>query len=450
MASAKKKTQKKPTRETKLQGDEVARFFGLAEAGTTKGRELRAGLATFLTMAYIIFLNPAILSQAGMDFGAVFVATCLAAAIGSALMGLLANYPIALAPGMGLNAYFAYTVVPALGGSWQIALGCVFISGVLFLALSLTPFREWLINAIPKDLKLGIAAGIGLFLAIIGLQNAGIIQDHPTTLVTLGDFSEPATLLACMGFLLMIYLYARGVGGALLIGIGVITLVAILTGQQAPMLHPAEPPPMAPTFLQLNIEGALAPALIGVIFTFLLMDILDTAGTLIAVGHQGGLLDEEGKLPRLRRALLADSGATVVGAALGTSTTTSYIESVAGIQEGGRTGLTAVIVAILFVLAIALAPVAKSVPLFATAPALVFVACMMLASLKGVNWDDATDYIPAAVIMIAMPLTFSISTGIGLGFITHCVAKAAAGRYSEFNWAVALIAALFLTMLAFG
>ncbi len=450
MASSKKPANKKTRAEAGVQGDEVDRFFGLAEAGTTKGREVRAGLATFLTMAYIIFLNPAILSQAGMDFGAVFVATCLAAAVGSALMGLLANYPIALAPGMGLNAYFAYTVVPALGGNWQIALGCVFVSGVLFLALSLTPFREWLINAIPKDLKLGIAAGIGLFLAIIGLQNAGIIQDHPTTLVTLGDFSEPGTLLACVGFLLIVYFYVRRISGALLFGIGAITLLAIFTGQQAPMLHPITPPEIAPTFLQLNIEGALAPALIGVIFTFLLIDILDTAGTLIAVGHQGHLLDEKGRLPRLRRALIADSGATVIGAALGTSTTTSYIESAAGIQEGGRTGLAALVVAMLFVLAIALAPVAKSVPIFATAPALVFVACMMLASLKGVNWDDASDYIPAAVIVIAMPLTFSISTGIGLGFVTHCVVKAAARRFDEFNWAVALIAALFLAMLAFG
>ena len=441
---------KKTRVEVKPPGDEIDRFFALAEAGTTKGREVRAGLATFLTMAYIIFLNPAILSHAGMDFGAVFVATCLAAAAGSALMGLLANYPIALAPGMGLNAYFAYTAVPAMGGSWQIALGCVFMSGVLFLALSLTPFREWLINAVPKDLKLGIAAGIGLFLAIIGLQNAGIIQDHPTTLVTLGDFSEPTTAFACIGFLLIVYLYACGVSGALLIGIGAITLVAIFTGQQAPMLYAAAPPSIAPTFLRMEFESVFAPGLIGVVFTFLLIDILDTAGTLIAVGHQGGLLDADGKLPRLRRALLADSGATVLGAMLGTSTTTSYIESAAGIQEGGRTGLTSLTVAGLFVAAIALAPIAKSVPLFATAPALVFVACLLLASLKDVNWDDATDFVPVAVIVIAMPLTFSITAGIGLGFITHCVVKAASGRMAELNWAVALIAAMFVAMLAFG
>jgi len=444
------KDEKKKQTEAAPQGDGIDRFFRLAEAGSTKGRELRAGLATFLTMSYIIFVNPAILSQAGMDFGAVFVATCLAAAIGSALMGLLANYPIALAPGMGLNAYFAYTVVPALGGSWQIALGCVFVSGLLFLALSLTPFREWLINAIPKDLKLGIAAGIGLFLAIIGLRDAGVIQADPATLVTLGDFGAPTTQLACVGFLLIVYYYARGIAGALLIGIGAVTLVAILTGQQAPMLYTAAPPSIAPTFLQLDLSGVFAPALIGVVFTFLLLDLLDTAGTLIAVGHQGGLLDEDGRLPRLRNALLADSSATVVGAALGTSTTTSFIESAAGIQLGGRTGLTALAVAGLFLAAIALAPIAKSIPVYATAPALVFVACAMLASLKDVNWDNATDYFPAAVTAITMPLTFSIAAGIGLGFVTYCVIKAASGRFAELNWAVALIAALFVVMLAVG
>ena len=445
---AKPARNKKP--EAVAQGDEVDRFFRIAEAGTTKGREVRAGVTTFLTMAYIIFVNPAILSQAGMDFGAVFVATCLAAAVGSALMGLLANYPIALAPGMGLNAYFAYTAVPALGGSWQIALGCVFVSGMLFLVLSLTPFREWLINAIPKNLKLGIAAGIGLFLAVIGLREAGVIQDHPVTLIGLGDFSEPSTIFACVGFLLIVYAHARGIAGALLIGIGAITVAAIFAGLQMPMLHSAVPPSITPTLLQMDFVGALAPAMIGIVFTFLLLDILDTAGTLIAVGHQGGLLDAEGKLPRLRRALIADSGATVVGAALGTSTTTSYIESTAGIQEGGRTGLAALTVAGLFLLAIGLAPVAKSVPAFATAPALVFVACMMLASLRELDWEDASEYLPAAVTAITMPLTFSISAGIGLGFITHCVIKAARGRFDEISGAVILIAALFVAMLALG
>ena len=445
-----KRPKKPPEPEQVEHRDEVDRFFGLTEAGTRLETEFRAGLTTFLTMAYIIFVNPAILSQAGMDFGSVFVATCLAAAAGSALMGLLANYPIAQAPGMGLNAYFAFTAVPLLGGSWQTALGCVFIAGVLFFILSLTPFREWLINAIPKELKLGIAAGIGFFLAIIGLQGAGIIQADPETLVTLGDLSVPSTIFACVGFLLMAALYARGFPGAILIGIFFITVVAILTGQQPLTKLAAEPPSIAPTLLQMDLLGALAPAFIAVIFTFLLLDVLDTAGTLIGVGERAGLLDDEGRLPRLRRALIADSGATVIGAALGTSTTTSYIESASGIQEGGRTGLTAVFVALFFLLSIGLAPLAQTVPAYATAPALVFVACMMIACLKSVSWDDVTEYVPVAVIAITMPLTFSIATGIGLGFVTHTALKILTRRFSEINGAVALIAALFLVMLALG
>jgi adenine/guanine/hypoxanthine permease len=426
------------------------RFFGLTAAGSSLTTELRAGLATFLTMAYIMFVNPAILDKAGMDHGAVFVATCLAAAAGSAIMGLYANYPIALAPGMGLNAYFAFTVVPELGGNWQLALALVFISGVLFFALSLSPFRAWLIDAIPMSLKLGIAAGIGFFLALIGLQNAGIVATHPVTLVTLGDLSKPQALLAAAGFLLIAALAVRKVPGAIIIGVLAVTIVAAALGLEAWHGVAAAPPSLEPTFLKLDLGGVAKLGLVTIVLTLLLVTILDTAGTLIGVARQAGLLDEEGKLPRLRQALLADSGAAMLGALLGTSTTTAYIESAAGVEEGGRTGLTALVVAVLFLLSLFLAPLAESVPGYATAPALFFVACLMAASLGALRYDDATDYIPALIIALLMPLTYSIATGIGLGFIAYVALKALTGRFKEINAAVAVIAFAFLLKLAFA
>ncbi len=315
------------------------RYFGLTASGTSVATELRAGLATFLTMAYIMFVNPAILEKAGMDHGAVFVATCLAAAASTAIMGLYANYPIALAPGMGLNAYFAFTMVPELGGNWQLALGCVFLSGVLFLLISLTPLREWLINAIPMNLKLGIAAGIGLFLALIGLQNAGLVASDPTTLVKLGDLSEAKVLLAIAGFLVIAGLAARKVPGAIIFGVLAVTLAAVWLGLEPWQGIAAAPPSLAPTFLKMDLAGAFQLGVLAMVLTLLLVTMLDTAGTLIGVARQAKLLDEQGRLPRLRQALLADSGATMLGAALGTSTTTAYIESAAGVEEGGRTGL---------------------------------------------------------------------------------------------------------------
>jgi AGZA family xanthine/uracil permease-like MFS transporter len=426
------------------------RFFGLSVAGTSVSTELRAGLATFLTMAYIMFVNPAILEKAGMDHGAVFVATCLTAAAGSLIMGLYANYPIALAPGMGLNAYFAFTVVPELDGNWQLALALVFLSGVLFFALSLSPLRAWLIDAIPMNLKLGIAAGIGLFLALIGLQNAGLIADDPTTLVTLGDLSKPQALLAAAGFLLIAGLAVRKVPGAIIIGVLAVTLIAVAAGLEPWHGVAAPPPSLAPTFLKMDLGNAFQLGLITIVLTLLLVTLLDTAGTLIGVARQAGFLDAEGRLPRLRQALLADSGAAMLGAALGTSTTTAYIESAAGVEEGGRTGLTALIVAALFLLSLFLAPLAETVPLYATAPALLFVACLMAASLGAIAWDDATEYIPALIIALLMPLSYSIATGIGLGFIAYVALKALAGRFKEINTAVAVIAAAFLLKLIFA
>lgn len=423
-------------------------YFKLAEHGTNVRTEVIAGVTTFLTMAYITFVNPAILSDAGMDFGAVFVATCVAAAVGTLIMGLYANYPIALAPGMGLNAYFTYGVVLGMGYTWQVALGAVFISGILFLILSVLPVREWIINSIPKGLKMAISAGIGLFLGIIALKNAGIVVDHPATLVTMGDITSASVLLAAFGFVVMIALDVRRIPGAVIIGILVTTAVGIALGVSEFKGVVDLPPNPAPTFLAMDLAGALQLALVTIVFTFLFVDLFDTAGTLVGVAHRAGLLDEQGRLPRLKQALLADSSATVVGAAMGTSTTTSYIESAAGIKAGGRTGLTAVVVAGLFLLCLLFSPLAQTVPSYATAPALLFVACLMARGLAEIDWEDATEYAPGVVTALSMPLTFSIADGIGLGFISYAAIKVLSGRPTECSIAVYVIAALFVVRFA--
>ncbi len=407
-------------------------------------REIVAGATTFLTMAYIIFVNPRILSAAGLDQGAVFTATCVASALTTALMGLYARLPVALAPGMGLNAYFAFTVVPALGGDWRLALGCVFLSGVLFVALSLSPAREWLINAIPKSLKLAIAAGIGFFLALIGFENAGLVVASPATLIQEGVLTDPKVLIAAGAFVLMFALAARGVIGAVLIGIVAATAAAIAAGlQPMPSAVVSLPPSLSPTLLQMHFTGA-APALIAsVVFVFLLIDMLDTSGTLTAVA-----LDESGRLPNARRALATDALGTMLGAALGTSPVTAYIESAVGIQAGGRTGLTAVIVAVLFLLALFFAPLAASVPAYATAPALIFVAALMAKGLKDIDWSDLTEAAPALLTALAIPFTYSIAAGMGIGFIAYVAIKLVSGRWREVNAAVAIIALAFVVKIA--
>lgn len=426
----------------------LSRFFGIAEHNTTVRTEVLAGCTTFLTMAYIIFVNPAILSDAGMDRDSVFVATCLAAAIGTAIMGLYANYPVALAPGMGLNAYFTYGVVLGLGHSWQVALGAVFISGVVFLVLSVLPVREYIINAIPRSLKMAISAGIGLFLGIIALKNAGIVVAHPATFVALGDVTAMPIILAALGFVIMVALDYRRVPGAIIIAILLVTAAGIALGVTSPGGIVALPPSITPTLFQLDIAGALEVGLIAIVFAFLFVDLFDTAGTLVGVAHRAGLLDAEGKLPRAGRALIADSVATIAGAALGTSTTTSYVESAAGVKVGGRTGLTAVVVAALFLAALFFSPLAATVPAYATAPALLYVACMMARGLTEVDWEDATEYAPAVVTAIAMPLTFSIANGIALGFITYAAIKLLSGRLGDINPAVAVLAVAFIVKFA--
>ena len=427
----------------------LERLFQLNAHATSVRTELFAGLTTFLTMAYITFVNPSILAETGMDFDAVFVATCVAAAFGSLVMGLYANYPIALAPGMELNAFFTYSVVLGDGHDWRAALGAVFLSGILFVTLSVLPVRQWLINAIPKTLKLAIGAGIGLFLGIIALNNAGIVVAHPVTLVTMGDIRAPGPILALFGFVLIAGLTVRRVPGAVLIGILVTMALGIIAGISEFQGLVSMPPDPTPTFLQLDIMGALKISMLAVIFTFLFTDLFDTAGTLIGVAQQADLLDDQGRLPRIERALLADSTATLAGAVVGTSSTTSYIESAAGTNAGGRTGLTAVTVAVLFLACLFIAPLARSVPNYATAPALLFVACLMTRGLAAIDWREVTEYVPAVVTVLAMPLTYSIADGMGLGFISYAGVKLLSGRYADCSPAVSLIAVLFLLNFAF-
>ena len=419
-------------------------IFKLSENKTTVRTEIVAGITTFLTMAYIIFVNPAILTAAKMPFGAVFTATCVAAAIGCMLMAFLANYPIALAPGMGLNAYFAFGVVGGMGYTWQVALGCVFISGVIFFIISVLPVREWIVNAIPKSLKMAIAAGIGLFLALIALKNAGIVVANPETLVTHGKLVSWPVLMAALGFALIVALEYRRVMGGVIIGILVVTVISILAGQQKFEGIFDVPPSIAPVFLQMDLAGALQVGLVTVVFAFLFVDLFDNTGTLIALAHRGGFMRPDGTVPRLRGALVSDSAAAMIGAAVGTSTTTSYIESASGINAGGRTGLTAATVGILFLLALFVAPLAGSIPAYATAPALLYVACLMARGLTEVEWNDITEAAPAVITAIAMPFTFSIADGIAFGFISYAGIKVAAGRYADVHPAVAILAVLFV------
>ena len=424
-------------------------MFDLEASGTTVRTELIAGLTTYLTMVYIAFVNPTILAAAGMDKSAVFAATCLAAAFGSALMGLWANYPVALAPGMGINAYFAYSVVKGLGVSWQIALGAVFLSGVLFFLVSVTPVREWVINSISKSMKLAISAGIGFFLAFIGLQAAGIVAGDPTTLVKLGDLKTPQVGIAVVAFLLMAALEALKVRGAILIGILAAFIASLALGLTPFAGVASMPPSIAPVLLQMDVPGALDLGLGAIVFTFFFVVVFDNTGTLIGVANAAGLMAPDGTLPRIGRALAANSTAAMVGAALGTSTTTSYVESAAGVNAGGRTGLVAVTVGVLFLATLFLAPLAGSIPAYATAPALIFVGCLMMAAAREIDYEDATEYVPAAVTILLVPLTYSIADGIAFGFIAYAAMKLLSGRHGELSAAIAGLAALFILKFAF-
>ena len=419
------------------------RVFKLQEHGTNVRTELVAGLTTFLTMAYIIFVNPAILGDAGMPKDAVFVATCLIAALGTTIMGLYANYPIALAPGMGLNAYFAYVVVLQMGFTWQAALGAVFVSWCLFLAVTLFGLRGLIIRGIPLSLRYAITVGIGLFLALIALKSAGIVAASPATFVTLGDLHTPPVVLAVLGFVLIVVLDKLKVPGAILIGIVAVTIASFFfAGNEFKGVFSA-PPYIAPTFLQLDIKTALSAGLLNVVLVFFLVELFDATGTLMGVAKRAGLL-VPGKMERLNKSLLADSSAIFAGALLGTSSTTAYVESAAGVQAGGRTGLTALTVAVLFLACLFIAPLAGVVPAYATAQALLFVACLMLRDLTELDWDDTTEVIPAAVTALAMPFTYSIANGLAFGFITYAALKLFTGKAKEVHWMVWIIGGVFL------
>jgi AGZA family xanthine/uracil permease-like MFS transporter len=429
-------------------------MFNLSGNNTNVRTEVVAGLTTFMTMAYIIFVQPVVLGAAGMDPGAVMVATCLSAAIGSFVMGLLANYPIGVAPGMGENFFFTYTVVLGMGLAWQQGLAIVFVSGVVFILMTFFKIRELLVNAIPDSLKYGISVGIGVFIGFIGLHNAGIIVQNPGGLVKLGALNEAGVILSVFGIILTAVLVARGVKGAILIGI----IVSSVAGAAAGILKfkglVAAPPSVAPTLLQMDLKGIFGVGFIVPILIFLYMAVFDTIGTLIGVASQAGMI-RDGKLPRASRALMSDAVATTAGAALGTSTTLAYIESIAGVKAGGRTGLTAIVVGLLFLAAIFFYPfvqmvgggvkLASGLVIYpVTAPALVLVGAMMMWGIKNIDWENPTEAIPAFLMIVAIPFTFSIADGIAIGFISYPVIKLFAGRGREVSWLVYLLAVLFL------
>ncbi len=423
-------------------------FFKLQEHGTSVGREIMAGATTFAAMAYILVVNPQIMAIAGIDQGASFVATCLAAALSCLLMGLYANWPVGLAPGMGLNALFAYTIVGDMGYPWQTALGAVFIAGVLFVIISTTRIRAWIIMSIPDDLKIGMTAGVGLFIGIIGLQNGGIIADHPATLVTMGDFSQIPTALAALSFLLVAILSARLAAGGLILGILAVTVLGILLGEVTYQGIVSAPPSIEPLVGQIDIMAALNVSLVSVIFSILIVNLFDTTGTLVGVASNAGLVDEEGNYKNFSKALKADSTSSVLGALLGNSPVTSYVESAAGVAAGGRTGLTACAVGVFFLLAIFFAPLAMMIPSFAVSGALIYVALLMCSGLGRLSWDNPVVLIPALLIMIMIPLTFSIADGIGIGFISYVALSLLASEERKVSWGALVIAGLFVIKFA--
>ena len=400
-------------------------------------------------MAYIIFVNPQIMEASGMDKGAIFVGTCLAASIACLIMGVFANWPIGLAPGMGLNAFFTYTVVGEMGYSWEIALGAVFIAGILFFVMSVTNLRSWMIASIPMNLRIAMGAGVGLFIGIIGLKSGGIIITNDATLLALGDFTNIETLLAATGFLIISALSIRKIPGAIIIGILIITLIAIFADLIQFKGVISTPPNIAPTFMKLDILGALNLGMLTVIMSFLFVNLFDTTGTLVGVATRANLLDENGEAESLDKALKADSGASIFGTFFGCSPVTSYVESSAGVEAGGRTGLTAVVVGILFILAMFLSPLASIIPAYATAGALVYVAILMLGGMEKLNWSHVTELIPALIILIMIPLTFSIADGIALGFLSYVVLKITNGEIKSITYAAWFLTIIFISKFIF-
>jgi AGZA family xanthine/uracil permease-like MFS transporter len=427
----------------------LERIFKLQAHGTTVNTEVIAGMTTFITMVYIIFVNPQMMAASGMDQGARFVGTCLAAALACYVMGLYANWPVGMAPGMGLNAFFTYTVVGEMGYSWQVALGAVFLAGILFVIMSVTRMRRWMLDSIPFNMRIAMGVGVGLFVGFIGLKTGGIIVASDATYLSLGDLTKPETFLAALSFLSIAILSMRKIPGAIIIGILGTTIIALTLGLVQFNGLVAAPPSLAPTFMQLDILGALDVAMASVIIAFLFVNLFDTAGTLLGVASRAGLIDEKGDAENMDRALKADSSSSVMGAFFGCAPVTSYVESSAGVEAGGRTGLTAVVVGTLFLLAIFFSPLAAMVPAYATAGALIYVAILMLGGMETLEWSDSTEVLPALVTIILIPLTFSIANGIAMGFITYVAVKLCTGKRTEITVGAWFLAAIFLAKFAF-
>ena len=411
----------------------LEKTFQLEVNNTSIKQEFIAGFTTFITMAYIIFVNPQMMAASGMDLGASFVGTCIAAAIACFAMGFYSNWPVGLAPGMGLNAFFTYTVVGEMGYSWEVALGAVFLAGILFVIISVTPLRQWMLNSIPMNLRIAMGAGVGLFVGFIGLKTGGIIIQNEATFLSLGNFKDIETLLAALGFLLILVLAVRKVVGAIIIGVMVVTISGLLLGLIQFNGIVSSPPDLKPILLKLDILGAIDVAMISVIISFLFVNLFDTAGTLLGVASRANLIGDSGKIVNLDKALKADSTASVAGSFLGCSPVTSYVESSAGVEAGGRTGLTAVIIGTFFLIAIFFSPIASMVPSYATAGALVYVAILMLGGMERLDWSDNTELLPALIMIIMIPLTFSIANGIAIGFISYVVLKLAAKKTSDIS-----------------
>ena len=427
----------------------IDQIFKLSDNNTTIKREFLAGFTTFITMAYIIFVNPQIMSESGMDQGAIFVGTCLAASIACLFMGLFANWPVGLAPGMGLNAFFTYTVVGQMGYPWEVALGAVFLAGILFFIMSVTSLRRWMIDSIPLNLRIAMGSGVGLFIGFIGLKSGGIIVSNNATLLGLGDFSSYETFLSALGFLLISVLAVRKVPGAIIIGVLGVTLAALLLNLIEFQGVLAYPPSLAPTLMKLDILGAFDIAMISVIMSFLFVNLFDTTGTLLGVASRAGLVDKDGNVSNLDKALKVDSSASILGTFFGCSPVTSYVESSAGVEAGGRTGLTSVTVGFLFLLAIFFSPLAAMVPAYATSGALIYVAILMLSGMENLNWKKLSDLLPALIIIVMIPLTFSIADGIALGFLSYITLKVGSGELNKITSGAWFLTLVFLSKFSF-
>ena len=418
-------------------------YFELEAKNTSIKRELLAGATTFITMVYIIFVNPTMMAETGMDYGASFVGTCLAAAVACFAMGVLANWPVALAPGMGLNAFFTYTVVGEMGYSWQVALSAVFIAGVLFFVISVTPLRRWILESIPSSLRISMGAGIGLFIGFIGLKSSGIIVSNPVNYVSLGDLTKAEPYLGLLGFLIITVLSIRKIPGAIMLGIITITVISILANKVEFSGLFSSPPSLAPVLFELDFSGALNVGIVSVVLTFLFVNLFDTAGTLLAVATSANLIDDKGRIENLDQALKADSASSIVGTMVGCAPVTSYVESSAGVSAGGRSGLTAVFVGCFFCLAIFISPLASIIPAYATAGALIYVAMIMLGGLEKLEWSDQSELIPALITVSMIPLSFSIADGIALGFMSYVIIKVFTGRRDQVTSAAWFLASLF-------